>query len=45
MLFINPFLLSTNGKNYVIDERIKAIAIDFYEVIGRGKQLKIDDLI
>jgi len=44
MLFINPHLLSTNGKNYVIDESIKAIAVDFYEVIGKGKQLKIDNL-
>jgi Holliday junction resolvase len=44
MLFINPHLLSTNGKNYVIDEGIKAIAIDFYEVVGKGKQLKIDNL-
>ncbi|ADC70439.1 Resolvase, Holliday junction-type [Methanocaldococcus sp. FS406-22] len=45
MLFINPYLLSTNGKNYVIDEKIKAVAVDFYEVIGRGRQLKIDNLI
>ena len=44
MLFINPHLLSTNGKNYVIDEGIKAIAIDFYEVVGKGRQLKIDNL-
>ncbi len=45
MLFINPYLLSTNGKNYVIDEKIKVIAVDFYEVVGKGKQLKIDNLI
>ena len=44
MLFINPHLLSTNGKNYVIDEGIKAIALDFYEVVGKGRQLKIDNL-
>jgi Holliday junction resolvase len=45
ILFINPYLLSTNGKNYVIDEKIKVMAIDFYEVIGKGRQLKIDDLV
>ncbi len=34
ILFINPYHLSTNGKNYLIDKKIKIIAVDFYEVIG-----------
>ncbi|CAB3287824.1 Holliday junction resolvase Hjc [Methanocaldococcus lauensis] len=44
ILFVNPYNLSTNGKNYLIDKKIKIIAVDFYEVIEKDKQLKIDDL-
>jgi len=41
-LFINPYLLTTNGKNYALDyNKICPIATDFKELIGEGKQIRL----
>ena len=42
-LFINPYLLHTDGKNYALEyKKIQVIAIDFKELIGEGRQVKFD---
>jgi Holliday junction resolvase len=41
ILFINPHLLTTSGKNYSLDYyKICPIATDFKELVGEGKQIK-----
>ncbi|AEH07213.1 Holliday junction resolvase Hjc [Methanothermococcus okinawensis] len=41
ILFINPYLLTTSKKNYLLDYyKICPIAKDFKELIGEGKQMK-----
>jgi Holliday junction resolvase len=41
ILFINPHLLTTSGKNYSLDYyKICPIATDFKELVGEGKQVK-----
>ncbi|AEF95894.1 Holliday junction resolvase Hjc [Methanotorris igneus] len=42
-LFINPYLLHTDGKNYALEyKKIQVIAIDFKELVGEGKQVKFE---
>ncbi len=42
ILFINPYLLTTSGKNYALDYyKICPIAKDFKELIGEGKQTRL----
>ena len=41
ILFINPYLLISSGKNYSLDYyKICPIATDFKELVGEGKQIK-----
>lgn len=41
ILFINPYLLTTSGKNYSLEyHKICPIATDFKELVGEGKQLR-----
>jgi len=41
ILFINPHLLTTSGKNYSLDYyKICPIATDFKELVGEGIQLR-----
>ncbi|NPA62002.1 MAG: hypothetical protein GXN95_00415 [Methanococci archaeon] len=45
VLFVDPNLLSTRGKHYPISKEIRLISLSFYEVVGKGRQLRIEEIL